>query len=154
MTDFLPDVIAAADAAMVQFLRDQRCGMAVRFGMVGDTQTAVREAICGAIVRDRAGRGPDQVDVSGLTPRMAEALRFLVAYQATHDGVSPTFDEIATALNLVSKSGVARLIRGLEDRGRVRRAPGLARAITVLPPPNGHPPRSGQVAGSGHRKGV
>ena len=47
-------------------------------------------------------------------------------------GVSPSFEEMKVALNLKSKSGIHRLITGLEERGFVRRLPYRARALEVL----------------------
>ena len=36
-------------------------------------------------------------------------------------GVAPSFDEMKEALGLKSKSGIHRLISGLEERGFIRR---------------------------------
>ena len=47
-------------------------------------------------------------------------------------GVSPSFDEMKEALGLKSKSGIHRLISGLEERGFLRRLPHRARALEVL----------------------
>ncbi len=47
-------------------------------------------------------------------------------------GVSPSFDEMKEALDLRSKSGIHRLITGLEERGFIRRLPHRARALEVL----------------------
>ena len=47
-------------------------------------------------------------------------------------GVSPSFDEMKDALGLASKSGIHRLITGLEERGFLRRLPHRARALEVL----------------------
>ncbi len=47
-------------------------------------------------------------------------------------GVSPSFDEMKEALALRSKSGIHRLITGLEERGFIRRLPHRARALEVL----------------------
>ena len=46
-------------------------------------------------------------------------------------GVAPSFDEMKDALNLRSKSGIHRLISGLEERGFIRRLPHRARALEV-----------------------
>jgi repressor LexA len=48
------------------------------------------------------------------------------------DGVSPSFDEMRDALGLKSKSGIHRLIGGLEERGFIRRLPHRARALEVM----------------------
>ena len=47
-------------------------------------------------------------------------------------GVSPSFEEMKVALSLKSKSGIHRLITGLEERGFIRRLPYRARALEVL----------------------
>ncbi len=47
-------------------------------------------------------------------------------------GVSPSFDEMKDALSLKSKSGIHRLIKGLEERGFLRRLPHRARALEIL----------------------
>jgi repressor LexA len=46
--------------------------------------------------------------------------------------VSPSFDEMKEALDLKSKSGIHRLITGLEERGFIRRLPHRARALEVV----------------------
>jgi len=47
-------------------------------------------------------------------------------------GVSPSFEEMKDALGLKSKSGIHRLISGLEERGFIRRLPHRARALEVV----------------------
>jgi repressor LexA len=47
-------------------------------------------------------------------------------------GVAPSFDEMKDALRLRSKSGIHRLISGLEERGFIRRLPHRARALEVV----------------------
>jgi repressor LexA len=65
----------------------------------------------------------------GLTPKQRELLAYL---RERND--CPSFDEMRRALGLASASGVHRLIRGLEERGAVRRLHGRARAIEVITP--------------------
>ena len=69
-----------------------------------------------------------------LTQRQLQLLRFIYAYVAEH-GVPPSFDEMRAALKLRSKSGIHRLISGLEERGYIRRLAYRARAIEILKPP-------------------
>lgn len=69
-----------------------------------------------------------------LTQRQLQLLRFIYAYVAEH-GVPPSFDEMRAALRLRSKSGIHRLISGLEERGYIRRLAYRARAIEILKPP-------------------
>ncbi len=70
-----------------------------------------------------------------LTERQAECLAFLKRRLAETGGVCPSYDEITAALGLASKSGVHRLLSGLELRGRIRRLPHKVRAIEVLDHP-------------------
>ena len=63
--------------------------------------------------------------------------------QRLHDtGVSPSFDEMKDALELKSKSGIHRLITGLEERGFIRRLPHRARALEVIKLPENVPAAS------------
>ena len=66
-----------------------------------------------------------------LTERQAEAKAFIVDYIA-RNGNAPSYNEIADALGLSSKSGVHRLMQGLIDRGHIRTIPNSARAIEVI----------------------
>lgn len=67
----------------------------------------------------------------GLTRKQAECLEFLERHLEEH-GEAPSFNEIADAINLKSKSGVNRIINGLEERGRIRRLPNRARALEIV----------------------
>lgn len=69
----------------------------------------------------------------GLTPRQADLLAFLTERQHA-GGAMPSYDEMAAAINLRSKSGVSRMIDEMVERGVVRRMPGRARAIEIVPP--------------------
>ena len=66
-----------------------------------------------------------------LTRKQHELLIYINDYIA-ESGVSPSFDEMKDALNLRSKSGIHRLITGLEERGFLRRLPHRARALEVM----------------------
>lgn len=68
---------------------------------------------------------------AGLTRMQSRALAFIERYIAQHS-ISPTYDEIAAELGLASKSGVNRLVTGLEQRGRVRKLAGRARGIEIV----------------------
>jgi repressor LexA len=65
-----------------------------------------------------------------LTRKQHELLMFINQRLAA-TGVAPSFDEMKDALNLRSKSGIHRLISGLEERGFIRRLPHRARALEV-----------------------
>lgn len=66
-----------------------------------------------------------------LTVKQRELLLF-INQRLTATGVSPSFDEMKDALNLKSKSGIHRLVSGLEERGFIRRLPHRARALEVV----------------------
>ncbi|MBV8888644.1 MAG: transcriptional repressor LexA, partial [Alphaproteobacteria bacterium] len=66
-----------------------------------------------------------------LTKKQHELLLY-INQRLTATGVSPSFDEMKDALNLRSKSGIHRLISGLEERGFIRRLPHRARALEVV----------------------
>src|SRR5579871_3975675 len=66
-----------------------------------------------------------------LTRKQYELLVF-IDQRLKSTGVSPSFDEMKEALDLKSKSGIHRLITGLEERGFIRRLPHRARALEVL----------------------
>lgn len=66
-----------------------------------------------------------------LTKVQAQLLQF-IKYNINQTGVAPSYDEMAHAIGRKSKSGINRLVRGLEARGKIRRLSGLSRAIEVL----------------------
>jgi len=66
-----------------------------------------------------------------LTRKQYELLMFIDERLRT-TGISPSFDEMKDALDLKSKSGIHRLITGLEERGFIRRLAHRARALEVV----------------------
>jgi repressor LexA len=72
-----------------------------------------------------------------LTRKQYELLVYIKKHLDTH-GVSPSFDEMKEALALKSKSGIHRLITGLEERGFIRRLAHRARALEVVRMPENH----------------
>ena len=82
-----------------------------------------------------------------LTRKQYELLVYLDK-ELRKKGVSPSFDEMRDALGLKSKSGIHRLITGLEERGFIRRLPHRARAIEVLRLPDN---MDGPVAKAGQK---
>ena len=64
--------------------------------------------------------------------RKQQELLTLINQRLEATGISPSFEEMKEALGLRSKSGVHRLIVGLEERGFIRRLPHRARALEVL----------------------
>lgn len=69
-----------------------------------------------------------------LTRKQYELLMF-INRRLQQQGVSPSFEEMKEALKLKSKSGIHRLITGLEERGFIRRLPHRARALEILKMP-------------------
>jgi repressor LexA len=69
-----------------------------------------------------------------LTKKQYELL-LLIDTRIREAGVPPSFDEMKMALGLKSKSGIHRLISGLEERGFIRRLPHRARALEILKMP-------------------
>jgi repressor LexA len=66
-----------------------------------------------------------------LTRKQRELLLY-INQRLNATGVSPSFDEMKDALALKSKSGIHRLVSGLEERGFIRRLPHRARALEVI----------------------
>jgi len=66
-----------------------------------------------------------------LTRKQHQLLLFIHQHLGEH-GVSPSFDEMKSALGLRSKSGIHRLITALDERGFIRRLPHRARAVEIL----------------------
>lgn len=66
-----------------------------------------------------------------LTRKQTDLLMY-INRRLQEDGISPSFDEMRDALGLKSKSGIHRLISGLEERGFIRRLPHRARALEVM----------------------
>jgi repressor LexA len=87
-------------------------------------------------------------DEAVLTQRQHQLLQFIQGYLGDH-GVPPSFEEMRDALKLKSKSGIHRLITGLEERGYIRRLQYRARALEVIRlPANWRGDAGGQGAGA------
>jgi len=80
-----------------------------------------------------------------LTRKQRELLKF-IQERLADTGISPSFDEMKEALGLKSKSGVHRLITGLEERGFIRRLPHRARALDVVRLPEDQTAKAAQAA--------
>lgn len=78
--------------------------------------------------------------------RKQQELLFFINERLNEGGVSPSFDEMKDALGLKSKSGIHRLITGLEERGFIRRLPHRARALEVLRLPEKPAPKARTAA--------
>ena len=83
--------------------------------------------------------------------RKQKELLLLIRDRLARDSVSPSFDEMKEALGLKSKSGIHRLITGLEERGFIRRLPHRARALEILRVPEEPKPSSKKAKADPHR---
>jgi repressor LexA len=66
----------------------------------------------------------------GLTERQLDCLEAVKAFRERHHRM-PSLDEICAMLGLASRSGASALLARLEERGYLKRVPGVARAITL-----------------------
>ena len=71
-----------------------------------------------------------------LTKKQLELFTY-IHHIVKKSGVAPSFDEMKEALKLRSKSGIHRLISGLEERGFIKKLSHRARAIEILKVPPG-----------------
>lgn len=71
-----------------------------------------------------------------LTKKQRDLLLFIHQH-LSEDDVPPSFEEMKDALGLKSKSGIHRLISGLEERGYIERLPHRARALQIKKLPDG-----------------
>lgn len=81
-----------------------------------------------------------------LTPKQHALLQF-IARSLEDTGVAPSFEEMKNHMSLKSKSGIHRLISVLEEQHRIRRLPGKARAVELIP-------AALRNAGAVHHEGV
>jgi repressor LexA len=84
-----------------------------------------------------------------LTKKQRDLLLF-IHERLSADDVPPSFEEMKAALGLKSKSGIHRLISGLEERGYIERLPHRARALEIKRLPEGmkSPPAATAVSNS------
>lgn len=66
-----------------------------------------------------------------LTRKQYDLLAY-IADRLGNGGVSPSFQEMADALGLKSKSNIHRLVQSLAERGFIRRLPDRARSIEII----------------------
>ena len=82
-----------------------------------------------------------------LTKKQHELLMYIHRH-LERTGISPSFDEMKDALDLKSKSGIHRLITGLEERGFIRRLAHRARALEVVKLPDAAVPKRADLGGA------
>ena len=66
-----------------------------------------------------------------LTKKQKELLDYITLVNKKF-GISPSYDEMKDKLKLKSKSGIHRIISGLEERGFIRKLANKARAIEII----------------------
>ena len=66
-----------------------------------------------------------------LTKKQKELLDYITVVNKKF-GISPSYDEMKDKLKLKSKSGIHRIISGLEERGFIRKLANKARAIEII----------------------
>ena len=76
---------------------------------------------------------------AGLTPKMADLLRFIHADMKANGGVTPSYDDMATAMGIKSRSGICRMLGLLQERGYVERKRYGNRSIRILAMPDQSP---------------
>lgn len=64
-----------------------------------------------------------------------DVLRYVAGYLEAHDGISPSFRDIAAGLGIYSLGKVSDSLAHLAELGLINRLPDRARAIAVLHPP-------------------
>lgn len=65
-----------------------------------------------------------------MTPKQRQLLDFIEAFTAQHRH-PPSYEEMRRALGIAAKSGVSRLLDGLEEQGVIARAARRWRSIEV-----------------------
>jgi SOS-response transcriptional repressor LexA len=68
----------------------------------------------------------------GMVTRQQSTLLEYIARFQKENQYCPSFDEMAQALGLKSKSSISRMLDALAERGHIRKLTGLARAIEIV----------------------
>ncbi len=71
-------------------------------------------------------------DICSMLTKKQKNLLLFINKKLRSSGVSPSYEEMKSSLNLNSKSGIHRLISALEERGFIKRLPHKARALEVI----------------------
>jgi len=86
-----------------------------------------------------------------LTKKQRDLLLF-IHQRLSDDDVPPSFEEMKDALGLKSKSGIHRLISGLEERGYIERLPHRARALEIKRLPDGMKKQDAPQSNTAHQQ--
>lgn len=68
-----------------------------------------------------------------MTPRQKDLLDYLKSF-IEENGYSPSYDDMARAIGISSKSSVHRLVHGLSLHGKIRIIPNHSRSIEIIEP--------------------
>jgi repressor LexA len=68
----------------------------------------------------------------GITKTQLDLLDYIESHIGMW-GFAPTIVEMKYAMDVKSTSNIHRMVRALEERGRIRRLPNRARAIEIIP---------------------
>ena len=71
-------------------------------------------------------------DICSMLTKKQKNLLLFINKKLRSSGVSPSYEEMKSSLNLKSKSGIHRLISALEERGFIKRLAHKARALEVI----------------------
>ena len=71
-------------------------------------------------------------DICSMLTKKQKNLLLFINKKLRSSGISPSYEEMKTSLNLKSKSGIHRLISALEERGFIKRLAHKARALEVI----------------------
>lgn len=66
-----------------------------------------------------------------LTPAQAKVLKWIARYQAKH-GFSPSVRDIVAGMGWASPNAAQCHLKYLEQKGAIRRTPGISRSIVIL----------------------
>lgn len=88
-----------------------------------------------------------------LTKKQRDLLIYIHEHMKGSD-IAPSFEEMKEALDLKSKSGIHRLISGLEERGFIERLPHRARALRIIKLPEGYEPATPQAANNNNAQNI
>ena len=71
-------------------------------------------------------------DICSMLTKKQRNLLLFINKKIRSTGISPSYEEMKSSLNLKSKSGIHRLISALEERGFIKRLAHKARALEVV----------------------
>ena len=71
-------------------------------------------------------------DICSMLTKKQKNLLLFINKKLRSSGISPSYEEMKSSLNLKSKSGIHRLISALEERGFIKRLAHKARALEVI----------------------